>query len=584
MALFNSPRKRFQLALLVTLLLTGYQLVRVIAFIAVYGGIEHDSAWSLGAARSLAERGTYTSMISTLVDPTVPGGINIDGKFDIQDAAGRIWFRTSTSVGPASILPDALVLKLLGVSFWSLRAGPLLFYTLFLLAAAYILYQLAGLTAIVLFHAYLFFYPHLSIFLSYEALGEMPGMLYLACAMIVFALAVPAQRRHPLYFFAAGLLAGLAFASKVLTLLSIGGILLWAGYLWWFESKKVHFRELTWLGVGLMLPLALWELAQLVILTRLAGFAMYLRHAQQRWFGFLDEGSGLREQSYSGPEFVWRKLLLLNEIAQPQFELMALIVVGLILGGGVYLWLSRDDRKRTLLASIWLGWLANTVWFVGLGKTGWLRHYWFGLMLAVLLLSALPPLLIYLGWLKTNPLTYRPLSSTQRWVAGIVGVVWLALIGWGFVRQPYVMGVFLPDAIVPYWQERQATYFLPGAGLPWYLIPRSDQAAIIDYVRGMPVEANVYYPANQKGAEIALQTARIFYPYDRRGRPGQPAHPADILLIPASVLTSWRDPGIRAGLLRMVAQGCPRPVLENDNYKICLADQVIVPEELSGAP
>lgn len=584
MALFNSPRKKFLLALLVTLLLTSYQLVRIIPFIAVYGGIEHDSAWSLGAARSLAERGTYTSMISTLVDPTVPGGINIDGKFDIQDTAGRIWFRTSTSVGPASILPDALVLKLSGVSFWSLRAGPLLFYTLFLLAAAYILYQLAGLAAIVLFHAYLFFYPHLSIFLSYEALGEMPGMLYLICALIVFALAVSGQGRRTLYFFAAGLLAGLAVASKALTLLSISGLLLWAGYLWWFEAKKVRFKELIWLGVGLILPLALWELAQFAILTRLAGFGMYLRHAQQRWFGFLDEGSGLREQSYAGPEFVWRKLLLLNEIAQPQFGWTALIVMGLILGGGVYLWLGRDDRQRALLGSIWLGWLANTAWFVGLGKTGWMRHYWFGLMLAVLLLSALPPLLVYSGWLKTNPLAYRPFGSTQRQAAGILGVVWLALIGWGFARQPHVGSIFLPDEIVPYWQQRQATYFLPGAGLPWYLIPRSDQTPIIDYIERMPVQANVYYPANQKGAEIALQTARIFYPYSRRGRPGLPAHPADILLIPASVLTSWRDPGIRAGLLGMVAQGCPRPVQENGNYKICLADQVIVPEELSGAP
>ncbi|NJN99312.1 MAG: hypothetical protein HC875_37060 [Anaerolineales bacterium] len=201
------------LPLLVIFTLTVYQLARVVAFVNVYGGIEHDSAWSLGAARSLAERGTYTSMISTIVDPTVSGGINVDGKFDIQDEAGRIWFRTSTSVGPASILPNALVLRLFGVNFWTLRAGPLLIYTFFLLAAAYILYRLAGLAAIGLFHAYLFFYPHLSIFLSYEALGEMPGLFYLTCALVVFAGAVsagsaarsiffvwdcwPAWRRHP---------------------------------------------------------------------------------------------------------------------------------------------------------------------------------------------------------------------------------------------------------------------------------------------------------------------------------------------------------------------------------------------------
>jgi hypothetical protein len=576
------PQGKYLLLLFITLILTIYQLVRVIAFINVYGGIEHDSAWSLGAARSLAERGTYTSMISTIVDPTIPAGINVDGKFDIQDAAGRIWFRTSTSIGPASILPDALVLKLFGFNFWALRAGPLMFYTLFLLLAAYLLYQLAGLAAIILFHAYIFFYPHLSIFLSYEALGEMPGMFYLTCALVAFALTVSRQRRRPLYFWAVGLLAGLAATSKALTLLSVGGILIWAGYLWLFRNKKVRFSELVWLGIGLVLPLVIWELVQLVLLNWLTSFELYLRHAQQRWFGFLDEGSGLREHTYSGPEFVWRKLLLLNEIAQPQFALTALIVAGVLVGGGVYLWVCLDDQKRALLGSIWLGWLANTVWFVGLGKTGWMRHYWFGLMLAVLLLCALPPLLVYLGWLKTDPLTYRPLDQTSRRIAGITGVVWLALIGWGFVRQPHVLGVYLPDEIVPYWQERQATYFLPGAGLPWYLIPRRDQTQIIDYINNMPPEPKVYYPANQKGAEIALQTARVFYPFGRRGRPGMPLHSADILLIPASVLTSWRDPGIRQGLLQMVAQGCPQPLVENDNYKICLADQVSVPEELSG--
>jgi hypothetical protein len=325
-------------------------------------------------------------------------------------------------------------------------------------------------------------------------------------------------------------------------------------------------------------------LAQLTILTGMTSFALYLRHAQQRWFGFLDEGSGLREQSYSGTEFVWRKLLLLNEIAQPRFGLTAAIVAGVVVGGGVYLWLSRDNQKRALLASIWLGWLANTVWFVGLGKTGWMRHYWFGLMLAVLLLSALPPAFVYWGWSKTDLLNYRPLNLAVRRAAGVLAVGWVVLIGWGFVLQPHVMGLFLPDEIVPYWQERQANYFLPGAGLPWYLIPRQDQAQIVDYIQHMPAEVNVYYPANQKGAEIALQTARIFYPYQRRGRPGMSPHPADILLIPASVLTSWRDPGIRAGLLRLVEQGCPHPVLENDNYKICLADQVFVPEELNGTP
>ncbi|MCB0181244.1 MAG: hypothetical protein KDI62_23665, partial [Anaerolineae bacterium] len=157
--------------IIIVMILTAYQLWRIIAFINVYGGIEHDGGWMLSISRSLAETGAYTTLVSTIADPNVPGDINVDQKFDIQAADGRIWFFTGNGIGPASIVPDALVLKVFGSSFWALRAGPLIFFTLFLLLTAYLLYELAGIWAVILFNAYLFFYPHLSIFLSYEAMG-----------------------------------------------------------------------------------------------------------------------------------------------------------------------------------------------------------------------------------------------------------------------------------------------------------------------------------------------------------------------------------------------------------------------------
>jgi hypothetical protein len=163
------------LPVLVTVILIIYQLIRIIAFIDVYGGIEHDGGWMLSISRSLAERGAYTTLVSTIVNPNVTGGINVDQKFDIQLADGRIWFFTGNGIGPASIVPDAFILRIFGTDFWALRAGPLLFYILFLAVSAYVLYRLAGLWAIILFHAFFFFYPHLSIFLSYEAMVKFPA-------------------------------------------------------------------------------------------------------------------------------------------------------------------------------------------------------------------------------------------------------------------------------------------------------------------------------------------------------------------------------------------------------------------------
>ncbi len=67
-----------------------YQLIRIVAFVNVYGGLEHDGGWMLSISRSLAEQGTYTTMVSTIVDPNVAGAIGVDEKFDIQAPDGRI--------------------------------------------------------------------------------------------------------------------------------------------------------------------------------------------------------------------------------------------------------------------------------------------------------------------------------------------------------------------------------------------------------------------------------------------------------------------------------------------------------------
>ncbi|MBI1879028.1 MAG: hypothetical protein HYR94_12555 [Chloroflexi bacterium] len=598
------------LPFIVTLLLTGYQLARVIGFVNVYGGIEHDSGWFLGVSRSLAEQGTYTSLVSTLADPAVAGAIDVDHKFNIQTAEGRIWFFTGNGTGPASIIPNALILKLFGTSFWTLRAGPLIFYALLLIVTAYSLYQLAGLGAVVLFYVFLFCYPRLSICLSYEAMGEVTAMFYVVVAYLVFALALKKHEKRFPYFFLAGLIAGLAFNTKLLALLSISGIVIWAGWLCLSRSKRVTLRELVGLGIGLILPQAIWELIQLVILVRLANFELYLRHAQQRLSFVLDDGSGLGSQSHTGLEFMQRKFFMLEEVAHPEHWVALLIFAGILSGGSFLLWFwRRQGYQQDLLAPMWFAWLANTAWFVGLSKTGWPRHFWFGLMLAVMLLCVISVTLIRSQWIQngskgiakspfwlgfgTQSASRAKIGSTVSWFQAnqpaqkigkfaptLMGMLFLGLMAWGFGSQPYVWGFFLPDKIVPYWLEKRFDY-VDLSGLPWIIIPRADQAAVVDYINHMPPEANVYYPTAEfghKAAEIPTLTGRIDYPFNRRTQPGVRPHPADILLVPPSIISIWRyAPVTHEELLDMVAQACPQPVLKNDNYIICLADQVRLP-------
>jgi hypothetical protein len=576
--------------LLITLILTTYQLIRLIAFIDVYGGVEHDGGWMLSISRSLAERGSYTTMVSTIVDPTVPGAINVDQKFDVQVEDGRIWFFTGNGIGPASIVPDALVLKIFGTDFWALRAGPLIFYTLFLLLAAYILYQLAGSGAIVLFHAFLFFYPHISIFLGYEAMGEVPSMFYVLWAYLAFvAVAIKPHRRWR-RFFLAGLVAGLAVNAKWITLWSISGIFIWAGGLWlmgimrnWSERRwqatrlprttPLGFGELLALGSGAMLPPVLWEIVHVVILSWLTNFELYLRNTDQRLKFLLDDGSGVGLRIHAGPEFFWDKFFLLAEVAHPQRWVTAIMFAAILLGGLALLWRWRHQpQKQNLLALLWFGWLANTAWFVSLAKTGWARHFWFGLVLAAMLLCVISVAFVkhgFAAWPRSRDEKREPKihSVPLRILPGLVaGSLLLGLIVWGFVSQPHVWGFFLPDEIVPYWQEKQI-HNKYHASLPWIIIPRAAQAEAVNYIKQMPPAARVYYPAGHKSSEIPPQTGRMQYPLARRNY--VTPQPDDIVLIGPSIISPWQDPVKRQDLLRLVEQECPHPALKNDFYIIC---------------
>ncbi|MDM8527786.1 hypothetical protein QUF58_06170 [Anaerolineales bacterium HSG24] len=590
--------KKQYLTIAISLMLIGYQLIRVTNFVSVYGGVEHDGGWMLSISRSLAEHGTYTTMVSTIADPTVKGAINVDDKFDIQAEDGRIWFFTGNGIGPASIIPDALVIKMVGSSFWGLKAGPLIFYTLFLVLACLILYRLAGLFAIVLFHLYLFFYPHISIFLGYEAMGEVPAMTYILWAYLTFAWAVNKTRpkgfskpfgsgtekgynsdhrtqintatfwtrlkQSPLLpFFLAGLVISLALNAKLIALWSISGIIIWSLFLW--LRRRVSFGQLTVLGVGTALLVILWELVHLVVLTSLTSFELYQQNFWQRVKFILDDGSGVGLQIHSGSEFMWDKFYILAEVAHPEQWATMFIFVMLLFGGLTLIYLRRETPYlQNLLAPMWLGWLANTAWFVALAKTGWPRHFWFGLVLAMMLSSIILISFLKQGnWPNKHALKVSKTFSILAWLM-------LLLVVWGFISQPHVWGFYLPDEIVPYWQQKQITNKYD-ASLPWVIIPRAEQEAVVNYIKQMPLEAKVYFPSGHKTAEIAAQTGRLQYPIKRRDLTS--AHPQDVALIGPSLISPWLDPVRRADLLRLVQSQCPYPAVENEFYIVCVIEK-----------
>ena len=192
-------KKYIQWTLIAILIL--YQMIRLIAFVNVYGGIEHDAGWFLGVARSLAETGSFTTMVSTMPDPAVVAGLDINREFfQIQDEHGRVYFFVEGTTGPTQIIPDAIIIKLFGSGFWQFRTASLLFYLLCLILVSWLLFSMSGFWATFLFHAILFFYPHLSVFLGYEALGEVPLITCVLLSFFLYAKATTLERNRTRWF------------------------------------------------------------------------------------------------------------------------------------------------------------------------------------------------------------------------------------------------------------------------------------------------------------------------------------------------------------------------------------------------
>ena len=162
----------------------------------------------------------------------------------------------------------------------------------------------------------------------------------------------------------------------------------------------------------------------------------------------------------------------------------------------------------------------------------------------------------------------------NRWLPRVAlpaGVLLWLLIGGGFASQPYVGGLFLPEDIVPYWQQKQINNKYD-ASLPWMIIPRAAQQEVTAYIEQMPPEAHIYYLEAYKGAEISAANGRIQYPIARRSQPGVKPHPDDIILIPSSII-SRRDPIVRQSVLPLIEQACPDPA-KNDYYRLCRVSDI----------
>lgn len=543
------------IAILVMALLILYQMIRIVTFVGEYGGVEHDGGWALGVSRSVAERGTYSSLTSTMIDPNIRAGLNRDNQFTIQDEEGREYFFIANTMGPGTVLPNALILKLLGVGFWQSRLGPLVFFLLFLIVTSAMLYFVQGLISVLVFHLYLFFFPQLYIFLGYEALGEMPSMVYILISFVLFTKATQAEKRAGSWFFASGILAGLAINTRLATMIAFGGFaVVW---LILYRQRKITLKEALIVVAGVLLIAVLWQLIIFFGLLQVSDFSNYVNHLLGRFEFFYRSLKGITPIA-EGVELFLLKAIIVSEISYSHLLVSLVLVLTTGLGGIFlirHLW--ADPARRNLVILLWTVWLIYTVWFLNGPKNAWGRYYWYGLIWMAMLLGLMFAALI--GQLRLKP----------NW-ANVTGSLFLTvLFVFSFSSQPQSINFFITPELIELWRQRQLT--TRDTYLPWIVLPRAEQEQAAELIRNLPADARIYYPEGHKTAELSFLTNRIFYTMPRRSFMGP--GPNDIIIMGPAIISPWKkEQQQRLDILETIHRECPAIILESPNYIICAAE------------
>jgi hypothetical protein len=411
--------------------------------------------------------------------------------------------------------------------------------------------------SVVIFHLYLFFFPQLYIFLGYEVFGEMPSMVYILASFVLFVKAAQVEERPGRWYFASGLLAGLAINSRLGSVIVFGGLA--ALWLLLYRQKKATWRD-AWLVIaGELVVAALWQLTIFIGLLQVTDLAAYFNHVWGRFEFFYRSVKGITPVA-EGLELFLLKALILSELSHS--NLWVSLVLALVTGGGGLLLIRHFrwwPRRRNLLILIWLGWLIYTIWFLSSPKNAWVRYYWYGLVWMAMLLALMFGVLLDRFRARSRPIT----------LAGCLGVG--ALLLFSFSSQPQAISFFIKPELIELWRQRQLasrdTY------LPWIIVVRAEQEQVAAFIDQLPPDTRIYYPEGHKTAEMSFLTNRIFYTLPRRERMGP--RPTDMLIIGPAVISPWKkEQQQRRDILATTYRECPAIVLETANYIICAVGSV----------
>lgn len=337
----------------------------------------------------------------------VPKALVRLGAYADYSSEGLRHFGPTLAVGPTVMLPIAASFKTLGVG---LLQGRLVMAT-YLVALLFAIYLLGrrlggrvlGLAAVAL----LLTSPGPSaVEYGRQVLGEVPGGFFLAIGLLLWFRAW--DNPTVVHLVAAGLVLGLATATKHVYLLALAPALLASWVLNWFYYRTVPHRVFLVTGSVCAAVFGIWQLTVLAWLSP----------------GTLAENWALLRQTSEGAAFVFDP----GTSRQSVMQLVGLQgYFGMLLPALLYTaWqATRRERHQQMWGVVWLVAAANLGWFV-VASTGWIRYAFIGLSISALLVARLwRDLLRGVAAMEARSLRHAATGLTFTlwlWLAAVVGI------------------------------------------------------------------------------------------------------------------------------------------------------------------
>ncbi len=301
-----------------------------------------------------------------------------------SDKGALIYFDPRISIGPTLILPASLMISIFGNLPWvpgfvtaTINFILIILIFLSLKSKIGIIRSLLLITVILIFY-YILLAGNFFLY-WYSFIGELPAALFFVWGVFIFA-SFPTHKKTIAF---ACLIFGLAFITKMLSLLGFIPILIWLiiNVIKDKPNRKTRFYSLFYGIIAFSAPFLLFEIWKFFTL----GFKAYLHNVIAVVFSFVKHGAPTIASDFSFIAIIQERSKIFIE--NFGFSLITLLLIAIIAGLSIF-YFEKEKYIRTVFVFLMVGALLHMLWWLLLSYS-WPRYAIIGLVLYFSALSCI---------------------------------------------------------------------------------------------------------------------------------------------------------------------------------------------------